>query len=220
VRYEPEWISFSEARQRLMSRGLTQPEAETDITLAYRDRKLNYRATPEKITTLSGGTISTHFLRRLAFKNELKLRLAIPHDLGPADIDWENSRPRKPWRYGDPWQEFLAHIAKLELSSKDVTRVLCGGVADTSVADISEDTPRGEELPLVTAGRKRPMRELADHAMEQIFPAGVPSKDELAHDELVQRVADFLKEAGHRHLPGKDTILRAAGRRKQGSNSK
>jgi hypothetical protein len=203
-----------------MSRGLTQPEAETDVTLAYRDGKLNYRAIGEKITTLSGATISPQILRRLVFKAERKVRLAIPRDLGPADIDWENSRPRKPWRYGDLWQEFLAHIAKLELSSKDVTRVLCGGVADTSVADISEDTPRGEELPLVTAGRKRPMRELADHAIGQIFPAGVPSKDELAHDELVQRVADFLKEAGYRHLPGKDTILRAAGRRKQGSNSK
>jgi hypothetical protein len=88
------------------------------------------------------------------------------------------------------------------------------------VDDTPEDTSRREELPLRAAGRKRPMRELADHAIEQIFPAGVPSKDELPHDELVQRVADFLKEAGHRHLPGKDTILRAAGRRKQGSNSK
>ena len=31
--------------------------------------------------------------------------------------------------YGDLWHEFLAHIAKLELSAKDVTRVLipaCG----------------------------------------------------------------------------------------------
>jgi hypothetical protein len=100
MRYEPEWISFSEARQRLMSRGLTQHEAETDIALAYRDRKINHRAATEKITTLSGANISPHFLRRLAFKNELKLRLAIPHDLGPADLDWENSRPKKPARMG------------------------------------------------------------------------------------------------------------------------
>jgi hypothetical protein len=113
------------------------------------------------------------------------------------------------------WHGFLADIAKLELSSKDVTRVLRQGVADAP-----EDTPRRDELPLRAAGRKRPMRELADHAIEQIFPAGVPSKDELPHDELAQRVADFLKKAGHRHLPGKDTILRAAGRRDQGSNSK
>jgi hypothetical protein len=192
-----------------MSRGLTQAEAETDITLAFRDRMLNYRATHEKITTLSGAIIPPQFLRLFAFKNELKLRLAIPRDLGPADLDWENSRPRKPWPYGVQWREFLAHIVKLELSAKDVTRVLCRRAADTS-----EDTSRGEELPLVAAGRKRPVRELADYAIKQIFPAGVPSKDEVPHDELVQRVTNFLKEAGHRHLPGKDTILRAAGRRK------
>ena len=63
-------------------------------------------------------------------------------------------------------------MAKLELWSKDVTRVLCGGVANTSVADISEDTPRGEELPLVTAGRKRPMRELADTQSDKSCPLG------------------------------------------------
>jgi hypothetical protein len=77
-----------------MSRGLTQHEAETDIALAYRDRKINHRAATEKITTLSGANISPHFLRRLAFKNELKLRLAIPHDLGPADLDWRIRDPK------------------------------------------------------------------------------------------------------------------------------
>jgi hypothetical protein len=192
-----------------MSTGLTQAEAETEIILAFRDRMLNYRAIREKITTLSGAIVPPEFLRRLAFKNELKLGLAIPRDLGPADLDWENSRPKKPWPYGDQWRKFLAHIAKLELSAKDVMRVLCRGAADTS-----EDTSRGEELPPDAALRKRPMRKLADHAIKQIFPAGDPGKDEVPHDELVQRVTNFLKEAGHRHLPGKDTILRAAGRRK------
>jgi hypothetical protein len=209
VRYEPDWILLSEARQRLTSSGLTEHEAETDIALAFRDRKINCRVAIEKITTFSGATISRQFLSGLAFKNELKLRVAIPHDLGPADIDWENSRSRKPWRYGAGLHQFLAHVAKLELSSKDVTRVLCRGVDDTP-----EDTSLGEESPLRAAGRNRPVREMANHAIEQIFPAGVPSTDGLPHDKLVQRVTDFLKEAGHRRLPGTDTILRAAGRRK------
>jgi hypothetical protein len=49
------------------------------------------------------------------------LRLSIPRDLQPGDLDFENSSTRRPWVYPG----FLVHLSGLELATKDVDRELC-----------------------------------------------------------------------------------------------
>jgi len=49
-RYRPDWISLLEARQHLVVTGVALYDAEADITLAIRDRKIRLAAPQNKIT--------------------------------------------------------------------------------------------------------------------------------------------------------------------------
>jgi hypothetical protein len=122
VLYDPDWLSFPDARERLKAKGAEATEAEIAICLALRDRKLNVHVTLEKVIYgPTGETLDPTDVRALESNEGFKFRVAMP-DLKPADIDWDNSRPKAPWPYG-PWeQELLAHVARIEVSRADLER--------------------------------------------------------------------------------------------------
>ena len=100
-----------------------RPKPKSAICLALRDRKLRPRWTLGKVTYApTGGTLSTAYIRELEFKEGNKLRLSVPADLKPADIDWDNSRPLRPLPYG-PWQhQLLAHVSQIEVLRTDLEK--------------------------------------------------------------------------------------------------
>ena len=121
-KYQPSYEPLSDTLKRLMSHGLTETEAKLDICLALRDRKrrIGLQATIRLVDS-AGRTIVTstgvpitdpRIARTLRFVDPIDVQIVIPRDLAPDHLDWENSRPLKPW----PCRSGLfAIITRLEL---------------------------------------------------------------------------------------------------------
>jgi hypothetical protein len=78
----------------------------------------------------------------------------------------------------------------------------------------SLDEPIDEQVPQQSSQRKhRPTFERAKGIIEEIYPDGPPDQATEPNAVLCRRVSDKLKAAGLRSVSD-DTILRAAGRRK------
>src|SRR5580704_15537279 len=121
-RYRPKWISLLEGRQHLVVKGVSPYDAEADITLAIRDRKIRWAAPENKITITTFDGVIVHPLNPavLSLKRRGEWRLSCPEDLSPGDLDFENSGSKKPWRYPG----FDAHISSgLRLWFNDLVRV-------------------------------------------------------------------------------------------------
>jgi hypothetical protein len=118
VRYIPDLLSLSEARELAMASGYSVSEAENDITRALRERKIRFKRAFEQVT-FRGHTVDPEQFRRMTVEDGNRFRLRVPADLVSGDLDWENSRPRRPWPLGEG---YFAHIARLELSRSDLER--------------------------------------------------------------------------------------------------
>lgn len=118
MRYPPNWLSLSEARELLIASGLSAREAETDICRALREGIRSRRAF-ERVT-FRGHTVAPELFRLMTVRDGNRFRLRVPADLAPEDLDWENSRPRRPWPLGEG---YLAHIGRLELWRRPLERV-------------------------------------------------------------------------------------------------
>jgi hypothetical protein len=121
-RYRPEWISLLEGREHLVVTGIAPSDAEADITLAIRDRKIRWLAPENEITVTTFGGVIVHPLNPavLSLKRKGEWRLSYPEDLSPGDLDFENSGSKKPWRYPG----FDAHVTSgLRLWFNDLVRV-------------------------------------------------------------------------------------------------
>jgi hypothetical protein len=66
----------------------------------------------------------------------------------------------------------------------------------------------GERLPRTQSARERARRAIAE-----LFPNGVPDQATKSHPELIRAVENQIKKLGQQNV-SRDTILRAAGRRK------
>jgi hypothetical protein len=119
VRYIPDLLSLSEAREFIMPSGLSLSEAGDDITRAMREGKIRSKRAIERVT-FRGQAVQPEVFRRTTVKDGNTFRLLVPADLASEDLDWENSRPRKPWPLGEG---YFAHIARLELWRRDLERV-------------------------------------------------------------------------------------------------
>ena len=166
--YDPDWLSLLDARERLKAKGAEAVEAETAICLVLRDGKLKVHITIEKVTYApTRATLSAAYVRSLEFKEGIKLRLCVPFDLKPEDIDWDNSHPTRAWPYG-PWQdELLAHVARIEVWRADFERAFpmlqATGVAELALQILrSRRRPtcrcRRHHFPGDTAGNGSPER--------------------------------------------------------------
>jgi hypothetical protein len=195
--YSPAWQRLSDAIESVMAgAGRSREAAQADICQAIADRTVNIR-----------GKLRRHTTRPIAWNNVLEGKhFDIPTEIKPADLDWERSRPVKPWavhyevfRVPGHWE-----LEWIELSRTDVMNVLC-----------TPDRPSAPSEPTLkktgTKGRSQPTRERAKAAIDELYPQGVPSQAALPNKKLCRRIGEKLKERGLPHVSD-DTILRAAGR--------
>jgi len=195
--YEPAWETLRDAVKRVMNAtGCTEEQAQTAICQAVADGTIAFRGQLKKHTTKQ--MTSSAVLKGADFE--------IRRMIKPADLDWEVSRPLKPWivRTGHysipgPWE-----LARIELCTNAVTSVLC---APQSAAARQASTPKASTV------KSRPSFDRAKRAIGKLYPSGVPDQAVLPNYELIKSV---LKELKDQVLPqvSDDTILRAAGRRK------
>jgi hypothetical protein len=75
----------------------------------------------------------------------------------PADIDWENSLPTKPWSYREG---YLAHIVRLDLSEEDAENVLRHGAAD-SRKEPPTQSPKSSPQKATSAQKSLAIKKLA-----------------------------------------------------------
>jgi len=150
VRYIPDLLSLSEARELAIASGHSMSEAETDICRALREKSIRSRRAFERVT-FRGYTVDPELFGRMAFEDGNRFSLARagrPGTRGP----WENSRPRKPWPLGEG---YFAHIARLELSRRDLERVLSLVEAKTSNEALGEASQADAERKRAEAKWKR-----------------------------------------------------------------
>ena len=197
--YVPVWERLSDAATRVMeAAGVSKDEAQVDICQAIVDGAVQFRCRLKRHTTKP--MTSKAVLDGNAFLQITKLK--------PDDLDWEGSRPLKPWTVrrgsypipGD-WE-----LACLKLSKTDVTNVLCR-------AETQGETAQRASRETGATSRSRPTFERAQRVIREFYPQGVPGQAVEPNSNLCRRVGEKLKEQG---LPdvSNDTILRAAGRRK------
>lgn len=193
--YVPKWERLADALKRVMSAGPSKHEAQLDICGATADRKIRvqYRIGKEVIagrTIPEGRGIAGHVVWQLD---------VIPSRLHPRDFDWHKSCPKMPWKV--PHNPVFWHLEWIELYSADVTRVL---IATQSGAHDGKKEK---------SDTNRPARTLAKKALSEIWRGKVPDRTKLTDQQLCGCVQDWLKKTDHRAV-SRDTILRAAGRRK------
>lgn len=199
MRYVPAWERLPEALSRVVSATrCSQEEAQADICRAIADGAVRVRGKLERHAT-RGTTSSNTIIEGKEFQ--------IPTGLNPADLDWQGSRPLKPWvvrreahRVPGDW-----NLEWIELCRIEVTNVLC---------PVEQHGFAQRASPKMGGTRKsRPAFERAKHAVGKLYPQGVPDQATEPNKSLCWRVSETLQELG---LPSvsDDTILRAAGRRK------
>ena len=94
------------------------------------------------------------------------------------------------------------------VADRDEIMQPAGDFARTSLSDET----RGEASPRRDFNREQSRRKWAHRAIDEYFPNGIPP--ELPTKNLVNEISDFAK--GKRwNVGGRDTILRAAGRRRK-----
>ena len=133
----------------------------------------------------------------------------IPPTIKPDDLDWEQSRPLKPWivRRGSHPLPGSWNLYWIELSRTDIASVLCAptkrGDAEHLTSGTKQRTAKG-----------RPNFERAKRAVDELYPDGPPEQAALPNMQLLAQVGQKLK---NQRLPSvsNDTILRAAGRRRK-----
>ncbi len=198
MRYVSEWEPLSDAATRVMAAaGVSKEEAQSDICQAIADGVVRIRCQLKKHTT-----------KHMTSKTVLDGNAFEITKRKPDDLDWEGSRPLKPWRvrrgsYPIPGDWELAWI---ELSRTDVTNVLCR-------AGTRGELPQPTSSETDARRKSRPKLESAERAIRELYPQGVPDQSVILNAILCRQVGEKLKEQGFPAVSD-DTILRAAGRRK------
>jgi hypothetical protein len=197
--YLPGWERLSDAATSVMTAaGIANDEARSNICQAIADRKVKIR-----------GKLGRHTTKPIRSSTVLEGKdFEIPTDLKLEDLDWERSRPLKPWfvRRGGSVPAGYWDLDWIQLSRTELTNRLCPG------------GPRGEPAQPASSEtgakrRRRPAFDRAQRAIKEEYPHGVPDQAAEPNANLCGRVGKRLKNEG---LPGvsDDTILRAADRRK------
>jgi hypothetical protein len=219
LRYSPDLHSLSEAREFLIASGLSASEAETDICRALREGKIRSKHAIE-LVTVRDHAVHPETFRRL---DRSRFRLCVPADLAPEDLDWENSRPRRPWPLGEG---YFAHIARLELSRRDLERVFSVVEAKASneareEADAERKRAEAKRKPRVSEAKRklrlaaeraaREAREEASRADVERKRAEAKRKRKLAAERAAR---EALEKASHasdsgRQQPRRSSALKA-----------
>ena len=119
--YLSPWERLSEALDRVMAAdGRSKEQAQTYICVAIAGRTINFQAKLRRHETKPLRD-SVSILEGRDFH--------IPHKIKPEDLDWEQSRPLKPWPVKR--EDHIIHgrwyLEWIELCREEVSKVLCGG---------------------------------------------------------------------------------------------
>jgi hypothetical protein len=121
VAYTPDWELIADALKRVIATGVSEDEAKTDLCRAVADGKIDVR-----VTIAATGQVF--------FDGNVR----VPPHLKPSDFDWVHSRPFAQWLIGPRrgehymWNWSNRPIDLIELSTSDVSRILCGGLANAT----------------------------------------------------------------------------------------
>jgi hypothetical protein len=198
--YVPEWQRLSDALEHVMTTArLSKEEAKTAICQAIADGTIKIRV-----------KLREHTTKHLTSKSVLEGKnVQIPTNIKADDLDWEGSRPAKPWHV--PRGSYGLHgywnLEWVELSRTDVTTVLCPA---KRLRETVQPASGGQNAK----SRSRPTLERAKAVIQQLYPAGVPEQAAEPNAILCQSVGKELKKQGLTGVSD-DTILRAAGRRRK-----
>jgi hypothetical protein len=216
VAYTPDWEPLADALKRVMAAGIHENEAKTDLCRAVADRKIGVRV---RIAATDYG------LRGQVFSDG---NVGVPRHLRPDHLDWVHSRPFAEWQIGPRpgehytwtgwWKNRVLDL--IELSTGDVTKILCKGKRPHARPRLRRDerrpSPAANPARSQTTARPkrvRPAFERAHGVIETLYPKGVPDQAVEPNAILCRRVGAKLKESNMPDVSD-DTILRAAGRRK------
>jgi hypothetical protein len=147
--YVSVWERLPDAIRRIMAGGRPKELAQADLCQAIADGSVNIRC---KLQQMHG--------RRFTSKHELERKdFQIPTEIKPEELDWELSRPVKPWFvrrgcYSPPGHWYLAWI---KVCRDDVTKAFClTKEQDQSAQRAASETPAttshpaldGQEMPV------------------------------------------------------------------------
>jgi hypothetical protein len=209
VRYIPDLLSLSEAREFLTASGLSASEAETDICRALREGKIRPTCAIERVT-FRGPTVDPETFRRM---DRTRFRLRVPADLASEDLDWENSRPRKPWPLSEG---YFAHIARLALRRRHLEREF-SVVEAKATNDAREEADAEMKRAEAERKRKHTVELAAREAPGQTSPPNVPGREKIARpgdDSAPMDLSDEPRRVdeptGHKRRKKKGTKLERA----------
>jgi hypothetical protein len=116
------------------------------------------------------------------------------------------------------WWPFVSINANATLTQADATLSASASTQPQPALAVTNgpptQTPAAQPTqPRERTPRKRPLRERARSALDELHPNGVPDQVSVSDAELVSAVNALIKKRGQKGL-ARDTILRAAGRRK------
>ena len=214
-------------------RGLDKPDVPLSQAIEYfaiqRYSGNSSRATRELLRLIKQGKISASGIakdgERLPIPANDFLSLIIPSFGSPYTgfstnlLVWANSRVR------DAIGIVRAVGDSIEQDRRITWRNIC--VTREELLQIASARTKAERLiveaskPISTSqNARKPTQKLieAKKFLKEIFPQGIPSKEEVSNSELVRRVmglADFKILEKRSLAPGRDTILREAGRRRR-----
>jgi pyruvate/2-oxoglutarate dehydrogenase complex dihydrolipoamide acyltransferase (E2) component len=154
--YAPAWERLPDAIRRVTAGRRPKELAQIDLCRAIADGTVKIRC-----------KLKRHTRRHFTSKEVLQGKdFQIPMEIKPEDLDWEWSRPLKPWfvrrecnSIPGPWD-----LESIEVCSADVTKVLCVPRAqDENTQHAASETPastsrpalESQEMP-IGSGRRPP----------------------------------------------------------------
>jgi hypothetical protein len=192
VAYTPDWEPLADALKRVMTTGVAENEAKTDLCRAVADRKINVRVRIAASDSMGGQFFSDG-------------NVGVPRHLNPDDFDWTRSRPLRPWSIGPmlgqhySWDWEDRPIDLIELLTSDVKKVLHGASARAGV-DILPPTvgrvssgaasvPYKPAAPKSKPGPGAKKQGITD-AINQLWPHGIPRG--LSAKDRNRQIIDWL----------------------------
>jgi hypothetical protein len=157
VAYIPDFEPLADALKRVMATGISQDEAKLDLCRAVGDKKINFRVRIAQNDDRFGGKWFPH------------RNVGVPSHLSTDDLDWSRSCPLKAWPIGPVGPESYEWVAGwkdrpidlLELSTNDVSRILCGSHSDGT------DSKEAHRTAVTTVGQEtKAIHALATHLKE------------------------------------------------------
>jgi hypothetical protein len=188
--YVPDWERLAETLDRVMvATGLTSQEVQHDICRAIADRKIEVR--PREAEPVTRSILDHQFNRRFASEYQGFVRrlldgtIDMPWRVTPSTLDWSESRfllTFQPGQEGYPggprdWYVWI------ELSSADVTAVLCKSPTSSNVS-----------APVASLRSGAKSRGI-DDAIDYLWPEGsIPNG--LSAKDRNRAILNRLKETG------------------------